>query len=157
MTFKPDFTQGNFLPEQVDLPDDMDQMREELKSVLEDHARLINRKDTAQYAETEVQVNQTFPGATLQERRSIFRKIINLGTLSTGANNIAHGIATGGAGSTFVFTRMYGTVYNQATPLWVPIPNSTIFMDVDAVNVNVTIPVAYNGFDAIAILEFYKA
>ncbi len=158
MTFKPDNTLGNFLPEQIDLPNtnNLDQFREELKTTLEDHSRIINRKDTGQYEEREVQVNQTFPGATLQQKRSIFRKFINLGTLVTGVNNIAHNIPTGGAGSTFVFTRIYGTIYDQAAPLWVPIPNDTIFMSVDATNVNVTIPVAYNGFDGIAVLEFYK-
>jgi hypothetical protein len=156
MTFNPQFSLGNFLPEQIDLPDDNDQFKEEVKRLLEDHARLINRKDTAQYENEEIQVNQTFPGATQQTKRSIFRKVINLGTIVTGANVVLHNIATGGAGSTFVFTRIWGTVYNQATPLWVAAPNDNIHLEVNATQVSITIPALYNNFDAIAILEFYK-
>lgn len=156
MSFRPDFSLGNFLPEQIELPKDLDQFREEIKRILEDHARLINRKDTGQYENIELQVNQTYPGANLQERRYIYRKLINLGTVVTGVNNIAHGIATGGAGSTFVFTRIYGVVYDQATPLWVAAPNDNIHLEVNATQVSITIPALYNNYLAIAVLEFYK-
>lgn len=157
MTFKPDFSLGNYLPEQIELPADKDQFREELKRILEDHARLINRKDTGQYEEQELQVNQTFPGVTPQKKRYIYRKIIDLGILSTGVNLTAHNIATGGAGSTFVFTRIYGTVYDQTVPLWVAAPNDTIHLEVNATNVSITIPITYNGYSGQAVLEFYKA
>lgn len=156
MTFQPLFSLGNYLPEQIDLPENVQEFLVELKKILENHASIINRKDTGQYEEIELLNNQTFPGRTQQIKRNIYRKIINLGTLVTGVNNIIHNIATGGAGSTFVFTRMYGFLYNQATPLWLPIPNDNIHMEVNATQVSVTIPALYNNFLGRAVLEFYK-
>lgn len=156
MSFQPSFSLGNFLPEQIELPTDNDQFREELKKILEDHAKLINRKDTGQYEPQEIQINQTFPGATQQQKRYIYRKFINLGVLATGVNNIAHNIATGGAGTTYVFTRIWGTIFNNAVPIWLPIPNDTIIMAVTNVNVILNLPAAYNGYSGIAVLEFYK-
>jgi hypothetical protein len=157
MTFGPNFSLGNFLPEQIELPDDKDQFREELKRILEDFAKMINRKDTGQYEPQELQVNQTFPGVTQQKKRYIFRKFISLGILATGVNNVLHNISTGGAGSTYVFTKIYGVVYSQATPLWVAAPNDNIHLEVTATQVSITIPGLYNNYQGLVVLEFYKA
>lgn len=155
MTFLPNFSKGNFVPENFEIPTDPVEFRIFLKRVLERHAKTLNRKDTAQYETVEIQNNQTFPGDTPQNKRYIFRKLVDLGTLSTGVNNIAHGISVG-TPSTYVFTRIYGTVYNQTTPLFVSAPNDTIHLEVNATQVSITIPAAYNGYSAICVLEFYK-
>ena len=156
MTFAPAFSIGNFLPEQVNIPDDPIELKRYLKNTLEEYALTINRKDTAQYEEVELQSNQTYPGDTPQSKRQLYRKVVK-GTLVTGANAIAHGIDTGGAGSTYVFTHVFGTAYNQTAPLWVPLPNDTALVTIDGTNINITAPVSLNGFDVQIVLEFYKA
>jgi len=156
MSFSPDFSKGNFIPENIVVPDDNAEMQDFLKTTLEKHARLINRKETAQYEEIEIQNNQTYPGDTPQDKRYIFRKVISLGVLATGVNTVAHTISVGGAGSTFIFTHIYGVISKSATPLWVSVPNDTILLTVDAANINITIPAAYNGFIGNCVLEYSK-
>lgn len=153
MSFKPDSSFGNYLPESVTLPKAQEALFDVLKRVLEDYARMINRKDTATYETVEIQSNQQYFSNNPKVKRFAFRKVVELGTLATGVNTVAHGITTT---SDFIFTHVYGSIYNQATPLWVPIPNDGILVTVDATNVNVTIPAAYNGFKGQLVLEFLK-
>jgi hypothetical protein len=151
MTFSPPFSQGNYVPENISLPEDPKQFKMVLKQVLEDHARLINRKDTGQYEDILVQNNQTYFTADPQQKAYIYRVVIPLGTLSTGANAIAHNIPVVKG---FIFTRIYGVIYNSTALIYVPIPNNGILMTVDATNVNVNIPVTYNHYVGNAVLEF---
>jgi len=153
MTFKPDYSGGNYTPESITLPSEKDELYPILKRVLEGHARLLNRKDTAQYEKVEVQCNGQYFSGNPNTKRFVFRKVVELGTLSTGVNTVAHGITTN---PDFVFTHVYGSIYNQATPLWVPIPNDGILVTVDGTNVNITIPAAYNFYSGLIVLEFIK-
>lgn len=93
MSTAPDSSTGNFVPENYVVPEDASQMQEFLKRILENHARFINRKDTAQYETIEVQNNQTFPGNTTQDKKSAYRKIFEFGAIAVGATlNIPHNI-----------------------------------------------------------------
>ena len=53
MSTAPDFSTGNFVPENYVLPDNPAQLNEFLKRTLESHARFINRKDMGQYETVE--------------------------------------------------------------------------------------------------------
>lgn len=164
MTFKPDFTLGNFIPEQIDLPVDFDQFREELKRILEDQVRILNRKDTGQYEEIETPINQTFPGATLQTKNRIFRKIINTGGLPNASTKIIpHGVS--GINNNWFFTRIYGTAREVGAvgnrPFFIPLPNAapsfSVEIMIDNTNVNITTLANLTTFtSSFVILEFYK-
>jgi hypothetical protein len=159
MSFAPDFSTGNFVPENYVIPDEPEQMKEFLKKSLEEMARFINRKDMGQYETVEVQVNQTFPGATPQDKRQIYRKIFEFNAIAAGATlNIAHGIT-----GVTDFTRIYGTCIT-AVPDNRPIPFA------DVTNVTNQISVLRNGLNIVVVngatapnitsgrivVEFYK-
>lgn len=110
MSFAPTSSTGNFVPENYVIPDESEQMKEFLKRTLEEHARFINRKDMGQYESVEVQINQTFPGATPQEKIQIYRKILTFGNLAVGGTVIIPHLITGITD----FTRIYGTCITAA-------------------------------------------
>lgn len=106
-SFGPDFTLGNFIPESFNFKDlDKDETANTLQAALESQARMINRKETGQYALEEIPCTQEYFGANPQTKRMVFRKAFAFGAIAAGANlNIAHGIT----GITS-FTRLYGTI-----------------------------------------------
>jgi len=105
MSFAPDFSTGNYVPENYVIPDEQSQLQAFLKRTLEEHSRFINRKEMAQYETIEVQVNQTFPGADPQNKGQVFRKIFEFGAIAVGGIlNIPHLIV-----GTLDFTNYYGT------------------------------------------------
>ncbi len=160
MSFSPDFTVDNFVPENYVIPDDPTQMQEFLKKTLENHARFINRKDMGQYETVEVQNNQTFPGDDPQTKNLIFRKIIDTGGLAnTGTTAIAHNIM--GINNNWSFTRVYGTAFDPVNLLWLSMPNGTVAqgigLRVDATNINITTTANLTAFTtSTVVLEFYK-
>lgn len=159
MTFGPDFSLDNHLNEQFDLPEDSEERFLALKKEIESHAQMINRKDTGQYEESEVIVNQTFPGNTPQDKRSVFRLLVPTGAIAQGATGtIGHNIAA--------FTNMTtisGTVITDVVD-YRPIPyastvalNEQISVTVDDTNVVIVnggaSPNITSGF---VLLEFVK-
>jgi hypothetical protein len=162
MTFDPAFSFGNHLPEQIDFSDNEEDMLIELKKTLEDHAKMINRKDTGQYEETEVLINQTFPGVTPQEKRSVFRKTINFGALPNAAlKQVAHNLTNF---ATIIFTKIYGAATNPGVQ-GIPIPYSDtalvgnqIELSVTATNIEITTAINYSAFTSCyVVLEYFRA
>jgi len=159
MSFLPTFSLGNYLSESVSLPDDKEELKEMLKGILEEHARFINRKDTATYDEVELQSNQQFTGATPQQKRFGYRRIYEFGAIAAGATLvIAHNIAA------FVeFTRIYGTCITNVVD-YRPIPytsviavNQQIQLVVTAANINILNGAAAAPITSgMIILEFLK-
>ena len=158
-TFQPANSLGNFLPEQVWLSDDLPTFQAEVKKLLENDAKMINRKDTGQYETVEGMINQQFFGATPQVKRQIFRKVLECGGLpNAGLTTTAHGIA--GITNTWMFTRIYGTARDPVGLRWIPLPNSINFqveLSVDSVNVNIRTAANLTAFTyTIVVLEYYK-
>lgn len=156
MSASPTNSQGNFVPENYVIPNDPIQRDEFLKKTFENFARFINRKDMGQYETQEVQNNQTFPGATLQSKNFIFRKVISTGALlNTATSTIAHGIAS--INNNWNFTRIYGTAVDPTTPIWIAMPNSNIGITVDNTNIYITTTVDLTAYTSSqVILEYYK-
>lgn len=161
MSFAPEFALGNFVPETITLPEGEVDMKIFLKNVLEEHARLINRKDTAQYETVEVPNNQTFPGTDSQTKRFIFRKVVDTGTLpNAGTSVVAHGIT--GIDNSWLFTRIYGSARDTSVgglrPFFIPLPNGAdIKFLIDTTNINLISTVDLSAFTTSqVILEFFK-
>ena len=160
MSFLPISSSGNYTPEDLSIPRTIEELAPFLKSTLEEHSRLINRKDTGQYENVEIQNNQTFYGATPQSKRYIYRKVINTGTLPNAAlATIAHGIA--GVAAQFFFTRIYGTAWDPAGLVGISLPNPgpTYPLEawVDSTNVYLRSTVNLNAFTiSNIVLEYFK-
>lgn len=150
MTFNPPNSLGNYLPEQVWLSEDQKTFQSEVKRLAEDHAKMINRKDTGSYDLIEQIINQQFFGANPQTKRFVYRKVFSFGAIAAGANlAIAHGLT-----GTLTFTRIYGTI-NTAFPDDRPLPYVDTFAVTNQVSVlrNGANMIIQNGATAPAIVS----
>lgn len=148
---------GFFLPVNQVFSNDWSQFLLQITKLYADIARNTNARDIASYDLTEVNDGQQWytPG-NQQVKRFDFRKVIPIPALNAGLNTIAHGIPVGSP-TTFVFTFINGVIFNQAAPLFVPIPNDNVHVDVDQTFVNITIPGAYTGFTGNLVCEYLKS
>lgn len=166
MSYAPLNTKQAFLAPNLDIPKP-DSNPEIFYQVINDRERetgtVVNQKEHGIYSTEEITNCQQWPGATPQDQRQGFRKLILLSVpLVAGANNFAHGLTIAG----FTFTRIYGTVQNAGPVLVAAIPqgdpgggtNTGVSVEVNAVNVVVTINAAspYIGFTGQVILEYLK-
>jgi hypothetical protein len=164
MTSSPQFSQGNYVPENISLPEDEKQFKMVLKRVLEDHARLINRKDTGQYENVEIQNNQTYFSLNPQKKKYVYRKVIDTGALpNSSTKSVNHGIT--GITNDTDFVRIYGVAKQPAgapnRPYFIPMPNSgpnySVELMIDTVQIHITTVVDLTAFSSsFIVLEFIK-
>lgn len=150
-------TPAFFLPITQTFSEEWSQFLIQFTKTYSDISRNTNARDIGIYDLTEINNGQQWytPGNT-SIKRFDFRKVIPVPALVLGLNSIAHGI-TVGSPTTYVFTFINGVIFRQAAPpLFVPIPNNDIHVDVNQTNVNITIPAAYVGFTGNCVLEFLK-
>src|SRR5690606_17246821 len=122
------------------------QLRIRLTQTYEDTSNKVNYREISLYTFNEIQTGRQYPGITspLSPRQG-YRKTIDMGTLATGANSVAHGIPYQ-TPNTLRFTNISGVIENLTTRSYQPIPNDDIHLEVVGNNVVVTIPAGYNGF-----------
>lgn len=124
---------------------------------------VINTKDSAIYFDQEFLTGQIyFPNPNLNSTtaqaptpRSVFRKVVNFGTLPNAATtSIAHGISFN---SSYIFTRIYGAATDQTGLNALPIPQQDLIVTVDATNVSVTTTSNYSSYNqTYIVLEYIK-
>lgn len=119
---------------------------------------IMAQKENAVYALTEVLTSQSwFPTTPTDPERAGFRKAFETGTLSTGANNIPHGLTP----TNFTFTHIFGGITDGT--IHVPIPNGdggtgdSVNIQVDATNIIITLTAGYNGFSGVIVLDYLKS
>lgn len=158
---------GSFLPTtEVFESDTLQDLNRQLTSVINDHALVINQKDTGIYntdssgAPVDFTNGQTWfpnpsPSSGLREgiRRNVLRKVVNFGALPNATTkSVAHNITTT---NTFSFTRIYGCATDPGASTIttaIPIPfasptlNQNISLTVDATNVNITTGIDRTAF-----------
>lgn len=162
---------GSFLPTtEIFEASSVEELNRQLTQVINDHALVINQKDSGFYtddssgAEIDFVNGQTWfpnpsPSTGLREgvRRNVLRKVVNFGALpNTATKSVAHNISTT---QTFSFTRIYGCATDPGASTLttsIPIPfasptlNQNISLTVDATNVNIT-----TGIDRTAFTTCY--
>lgn len=80
-------------------------------------------------------INNVSGGATNQQFRSVFRKVIDFGVLpNTGSKAVLHGI---NVTDNFTLVFMTAAATDPVALLSMPIPNTGITMNMDAANVNI--------------------
>lgn len=158
---------GGSVPLDYRMPDDPEQLKIRLRQYLNDMASSLNTKDAGYYTQVETITGQLFlpnygtDSSANANYRPAFRIVLPFTGLTTGANTVPHGLITivpPATTSTWHFTRIYGVIEDVSTaaPVWLPIPNDGVLVTVDATNVNITIPAAYNGYNGRVILEYLK-
>lgn len=158
MTFQPINSNAVYLPETTVLPTDPAELIIRLTKIYTDIATRLNDKEISLYENSELMTaEEWFTPGNNQTKRFGFRKVVPFSPLVAGLNSFPHGIV--GIGATFTFTHIYGTARNAAGTVQVPLPQggaNTSMLEIDATNVNVTIPAAYAGFSCLIVLEYLK-
>lgn len=175
MTFGQSQPFAEFVPENYEWPDQYEQYVDQFKKRYRRISAGINCREIASYkavtpdsfgTDTTIETVtgqqwynlQATPSLYSEElAKAAFRKVVRFpAALATGLNSQSHGLALG-ASTTFVFTKISGVIYRAAPPLFVPIPNDDVHVEVNATTVDVTIPVTYNGFLCYGVvLEYLK-
>jgi len=181
MSGKVDFY--DFVDEYPSLGEDYQNTKAELQQKLQHLAQATNSRDIANYTVVTPGRNNvlndddgsptgqnffdlTAIASTDQQStfyRPTYRKLVRFTGLVLGLNSVAHRLHPSGTPigtpitNTFIFTRIYGVIQDVAAgPLWVPVPNDNVHLEVNALNVDLTIPAAYIGYNGIVILEYIK-
>ena len=161
-SFNPNFSQQAYLPSNVDIPDPT-KNPELFYEVMNERERntgtIVNLKDHAVYSTLEMPNCQQWPGATAQEQKLAFRKLVNFGAIAAGATStVAHGIT----GITQV-TRQWGEAITAVVDYrHIPYASATLVTDqiqltIDAANVTIINgATAPNITSAVVVMEYLK-
>jgi hypothetical protein len=145
-----------FLPQHKTFdPEDERLFKIQIEKAWIDTALRVNERVIGGFYKKEQLTGKEYFGANNQRRRQSFRKLTELTGLATGANAIAHGI-TFPSPNIFRIVCYEGGIWSLAATTYAPLPNGDITMTVDATNINITIPAAYNGYDGYITLEYIK-
>jgi len=161
MTFRPEFTLEQQLPENVSFSEDKKQFLEQITKYYNSVARKVNEKERAYYPE-EVEIlncQRYFVNGDPQTYRSVFRKVFPFGAIAAGAAlNIVHGIT-----GIVELTNLYGTCITTVVD-YRPIPFNSVAaanqgIQVLLAGVNITITnggAAPNITSGIIVCEYLK-
>lgn len=151
---------ASFVPVYSYLPENPEELRIQLINQLQTHAEAINQRDIASYYEYEQLTGQQFQDTTNNDFQSVWRKVINTGTLPNATtSSTAHGITI--TGSNTIFTRIYGVATDPGTGA-IPLPyvdvttlGDGIQVDVDATNVVLTTGKNWSAYtSSYVVLEY---
>lgn len=140
-----------YLPVYDAVPEKWEDARAFLTEQLKRISNTVNLREIGWFLDEELLSGKQFiPGAANnQEYRSVFRKVIDLGAISVGANSVAHGID---------FDANFSLI-----DLWVAATDSVAFsaaayvapeVEMDAVNIVFSSPAAYDR--AYAVCEYIQ-
>jgi hypothetical protein len=148
---------GNFLPSTIKFDIGDENSIIDIEDMYNEIANAVNEKDIGIYDIIERQNGQQYyTPNNPQEYRNILRKVIPIPALTIGSNAIAHGITN--IADTWDFTRIYGVIKRASgSPIFIPIPDETVHIEVNSVNVLITnVPASYIGFIGNVVLEYIK-
>lgn len=133
MTFGPENAISNYLPVEIQLPEEQADINQVFSDRHRSIADVVNLKENAQYEDSELLTGQQwFTANNNQTKRQTYRKVFDTGVINAGATaNIAHGI-TGVA----LFTRIYGCCVTAVVD-YRPIPYSSVAALNQQIEINV--------------------
>ena len=147
----------NQLDVSVDLPHDLEGLRDAVNDFYQGLANNINSKEGALFIPVEkLTSGQYFIKNDPQNFRAVYRMTVDFGALpNTATKSVAHNIV--GWNSQFRLTRAYGSATDPVGLQALPIPNDGIFLKNDATNVIVTTTADFSAFtESTIVLEFTK-
>lgn len=165
MTFLPTDSITSYVPTDVILPEDLQELRKSLDDILRRLISATNDKDIGYYNVVTTVNGQKWADPTdPQIFKNVFRKIVYIGALNdfTAVNpqNTAHGITIT---ATHVVTRLYGAATDPST-LFIPLPyidmtggGNHIQLSMDATNIILRSNFDYSGFtQAYVVVEWIE-
>lgn len=159
MTSNPINSLSPYLQTSIWFPEEFDQFRIRFLELYRDISSTVNVRQIGTFELQEfITGEQWFTLGNPQTKRQTYRKVYQIPAPLVAVNTIAHNL---GNITGFTFTHIYGTVNNQVTPLFAPIPQggaNTSMIEVNGANIVVTLPAAYQGanFFAVVVLEYLK-
>lgn len=135
-----------YLPVYDSVPDKWEDAKPFLVEVLKKTSNAVNVREIGWLLDEEVLTGKAFiPGATIPgnnpgQFRQILRKVIDFGAIVIGVNSRPHGILFD---AQFTLIDLWGTGTNSTTFRAVPFCNPDT-ISIDAININITSPAAFN-------------
>ena len=148
----------NQLEISVELPRDLDGLREALNDIYQSIASTVNTKEGSLFVPIEkLTSGQYFISGNPQTNRAVYRMVVNFGALpNTGTKNVAHNIV--GWDSNFRLVRAYGAATDPANLDALPIPNDGIFLKNNSTDVTITTTADFSLYtESTVVLEYTKA
>ena len=157
MSFLPPTSLTSYIPTDIILPEDPEELRRVLDDILRKIIGATNDKDIGYYNTIRnVNGQKWFTANNPQVFKNVFRKVVDLGGLNdfTAINpqNTAHGIVVPAAN--FEITRLYGVATDPNT-LYIPLPyidmaggGNHIQLSMDNTNIILTSNIDYSMFTA---------
>ncbi len=147
----------NQLDISIELPADLDGLRDSLNDIYQAIASTVNTKEGALYVPIEkLTSGQYFIAGNPQKNRAVYRMVVDFGALpNTGTKNVPHGIV--GWDADYRLVRAYGAATDPILLNALPIPNDGIFLKNNATDVTVTTTANFSAYtESTIVLEFTK-
>lgn len=147
----------NQLAQSVELPRDLDGLREAVNDLYQDIASTVNSKEGALFVPIEkLTSGQYFIASNPQKNRAVYRMVVDFGALpNTGTTTVAHNIV--GWDANFRLVRAYGAATDPIGLSAVPIPNDNIFLEINSTDVIITTTANFSAYtESTVVIEFTK-
>lgn len=147
----------NQLAISVELPNDLEGLREAVNDLYQDIATTVNSKEGALFVPIEkLTSGQYFIASNPQNNRAVYRMVVDFGALpNTGTKSVAHNIV--GWDANFRLVRAYGAATDPIGLSAVPIPNDNIFLEINSTDVIITTTANFSAYtDSTIVIEYTK-
>lgn len=147
----------NQLPISIELPADLNELRQAVNDLYQDIASAVNTKEGALFVPFEKLTSaQYFIANNPQVNRAVYRMVVDFGALpNTGTKSVPHNIP--GWDTNFRLTREYGAATDPIALNALPLPNDGIFLNNNATNVTVTTTADFSAYtECTIVIEFSK-
>lgn len=152
-------TYDSFVPVYAVSPEEKEDFRDFSTEQLRIHATNINRREIGFYLDQQLLTGKNFiPGvnsANDQQFRNVFRKVIDFGTLpDTTTKSIAHGITFD---TNFTLIELYASATDPVgfQAFTVEFGGTTVYLNMDATNVNITTTADYRAYTRCYVIIEY--
>lgn len=148
----------NQLAISIELPRDLEGLRESVNDLYQDIASTVNTKEGAVYVPIEkLTSGQYFTPGNPQKNRAVYRMVVDFGALPNSATKtVAHNIV--GWNDQYRLVRAYGASTDPANLEALPIPNDGIFLKNNVTDVIVTTTADFSAFtETTVVLEYTKS
>jgi hypothetical protein len=148
----------NQLDVSVDLPHDLEGLRDAVNDFYQGLANNINSKEGALYVPIEkLNSAQYFLAGNPQNYRAVYRMVVNFGALpNTGTKSVPHNIVNWNNQCRLV--RSYGAATDPIGLNALPIPNDGIFLKNNATDVTITTTADFSAYtESTVVLEYTRS
>lgn len=147
----------NQLSVSVELPRDLEGLRDAFNDLYQDIASTTNTKVGGVYVPIEKLTSaQYFIASNPQKNRAVYRMVVDFGALPNTTNkSVAHNIS--GWNNQYRLVQSYGGATDPTGISAIPVPNDNIFLEINATNVIITTTADYSAYtETTVVIEYTK-